>query len=388
MDRNTIPFNDDIACSYRLQDGVSNLEANRMKMTSFISVVLVALTLVLAFLNILCLKQQNEVRTTITTTTVTTTVTTTTTTTATTTITTTATSTGTLGFGVQVNWGDEIEHYVPDLWTLLKNIGVTRIRTGGVNRTLLDQAEANGVKVFMILGQAMSSEEVRTSCPWYSSKEAFKARIDRLNLAKYRNHEGLWGYDICLEPYYNDTLADILIYGLQYVRSIDPTHPVTVGLSNCASWVVDDQGLWIQKRKAWFEKFQPYVDVLDVHIFDYEINGKEYYRGIDYFKWYIATEIEQVIIPAAKGKPIQIGATGCPVGNPTPDGTYFTEEQQAEYFRILGEITKPRGIYIYIFKLLDTSINQNWFGLFEKTIVGGMNKPRLATEVVYSYLAI
>jgi hypothetical protein len=339
------------------------------------------------YLNILCFRQQNESHTSTTTTTITatTTVTTTITTTTTTTITTTA-NTDTIGFGVNINWQNEEDYYVPNVWTLVKDIKATRIRTGGVRKTLLDQAQANGIKIMRVLGSANSLEQIRTSCTWYSSKEAFKAYIDSLNLAQFKNHEGLWGYDICNEPYYNDTLADILIYGLQYVKSIDPTHKVTVGLSHCASWVVDDQGEWIQKRKAWFEKFQPYVDVLDVHL--YAFRNPVYYKDIDYFIWYITTEIDQILIPVAKGKPIQIGETGCPVGNPTPEESYFTEEQQAEYFRLFGEITKSRDIYVYVWELLDTSRNQNWFGLFEITVVDGTNKPRLAADLVYNYLSI
>ena len=90
-----------------------------------------------------------------------------------------------VGFGVNVQWsiGDKDKNYFkPDVWTLMKYIGATRVRKESVNKAFIDEARQNGIKVMMILG----------ACPPYkNSTEEVKTYIDSLNLAQYRGHEGI-----------------------------------------------------------------------------------------------------------------------------------------------------------------------------------------------------
>jgi hypothetical protein len=108
----------------------------------------------------------------------------------------------------------------------------------------------------------------------------------------------------------------------------------------------------------------------------------------------LTTMLDQVLIPCSEGKPIIIGETGCASpGRIDWTGQYasFTEDQQAEYFRIFGEETTKRGIFVYVFKLIDATAyeqDNDAYGLFKFDRGTTMNIPKKVVGIIKGYLSV
>ncbi|MFH0929509.1 MAG: PA14 domain-containing protein, partial [Candidatus Aenigmatarchaeota archaeon] len=291
------------------------------------------------------------------------------------------------GFGVYANYYSESSSYEPDLWTLLDYMGTDRLN-GAPRREWADQAAEHGVKIKIGLGSCHTPDNCNS---WYDNITAMKAHIDGYNLAQYKDHPGVWGYDLCDEPFNNhdaatDNLVEVLRWGAQYIKSIDPTHPVTIQLDSAGAYYEDPQGDYIELRKDWINRFIDVVDVLSYSYFNIEV----FSSSEDNFRERLIKNLDQVLIPASQGKPIEIAA-----GLPTEDYKLwdgriltFTEQQQADYFRILGEETKKRNIFVNIYVLFENQWSTERFGLFRPEVVNGMNKPKLAAGLVKEYLSL
>jgi hypothetical protein len=296
----------------------------------------------------------------------------------------------------------------------VKYAGATHI-IGPPRREWIDQAAQHGLKVMITFGKCWSPDDPMYATV-YSSKEKLKAHIDKYNITQYRNHPGIWAYNICGEPFNNldaqtDQLVDTLIYGINYIRSLDPTHPVTIQLDAKGGGREDQfpKPDSVEKRKAWISRFIDHVDFITYDYYRFTRqgvsggSGTEFWREPEYINqdWWIKSGLtdyrtalvamlDQVLIPASKGKPIVIGETGCPTGT-TIYGATFTEEQQAEYFRIFGEETKKRGIFVCVFKLIDVNGGagiEGLYGLFKEERDAAMNVPKLAALKVKDYLSV
>jgi hypothetical protein len=292
-------------------------------------------------------------------------------------------------FGINVQWYSDAETstYYPDLWTLVDYIGATHIWSAP-RRNWIDEAAAHGKKVVIGFGICWSPENCMDA---YKSKENLIAHLSRYNISQYRNHPAVWGYEIVGEPYDDDNLREIIRAGIQYIKSIDPTHPVTIKLDPKPYYYYDPEGKWVENRKNTILKW---IDMVDVLTYDLYLNGDagtEFWRNPELMRSRLVTMLDQVLIPASKGKPIIIGETGCP----SPyykdwKGQYanYTEEQQAEYFRIYGEETKKRGIFVYAFYLIDNPYWEEKWGLFKSDKGTTMNIPKLAASKVKDYLSL
>lgn len=297
---------------------------------------------------------------------------------------------------------DEMAAYFPDLWTLVKYIGASRVR-GAVRRWAADQAAQNGIKIHM----TYTGPWVNPDKPGpFASQDAIKAYLDGYNISQYRDHPGVFGHEITAEPcmgYSFDpqnpsaallNLISVFKYACDYVRSLDPTHPVWIGLDSAPAYYEDPAGTYIAKRKAWINLFIDFCDVLEYHYYLQGSSGSEYWRDPEGMRTHLITNLDQVLIPSSKGKPIIIGETGCPAKQYTDYAgkiATYTEQQQADYFRIYGEETKKRGILVCVYKLIDATLwdeeNDDW-GLFRSTNDGTMNIRKVAAGLVKDYLSI
>jgi hypothetical protein len=308
-------------------------------------------------------------------------------------------------FGVVAQYyrSDEMSTYYPDLWTLVEYVGAKYV-SGAVRRWAADEAAQHGVK--LIMGY---------TSPWadpnnpkdFASKETIKAHFDLYNIAQYRNHPGVYGHIIhgepCMkynfDPRYPDAkllaLIDNFRYACDYVRSLDPTHPVWISLDPAGAYWEDTGSLLpsdvIEKRKAWINLFMPFCDVLDYHYYAFGDAGREFWRNPDLMRANLVTMLDQVLIPCANGKPIIIGEMGCPTETFVDwkgQTATFTEEQQAEYFRIYGEETRKRNILVFIFKLIDPPGETQRYGLFRAENDGTMNVRKKAASLVKGYVGL
>lgn len=246
-------------------------------------------------------------------------------------------------------------------------------------------ANANGVKLYLIL--ASDGMTHTASSDWLQNMNTYKARIDTYQLENLRGNDGVYGYDICNEPdSYNVTRTGILVSALQYVKSKDPTHFVSVGLA--PKWNDLPYAAYKEAVQAYVGQFQPYVDIIDVHC--YAVNY--YYQGA--LQREITQYFDDIVIPVAKGKPVQIGEMGIwtEAGSDLGLTASFTEQQQAEYFRLYGEISRPRNVLVFVYLIRDEPPSYGYpnFGLFRYTVdaTTGMNTPKTAASLVYSYLSI
>jgi len=307
-------------------------------------------------------------------------------------------------FGVNVQYYSEAERntYFPDLWTLVKYTGATHL-IGSPWKLYADEAAKRGTKIMFTYGRCFSPDDPMYETV-YSSKEKMKAHLDKYNIPQFKNHPGVWAHNICIEPFnkwdaQTDTLVEVLRYGIQYIRSLDPTHPVTISLNPAGAFT--ETGDYIEKRKQWINRFIDVVDFLCYNYYEYlwadagvtwgRVGGPEFWRDTATFRNFIIKQFDEVLIPASKGKPIVIGETGCPTGTITTQWgnlASFTEEQQAEYFRIYGEETRKRGIFVCVYKLIDTVYDDKRFGLFKPENDGSMNIPKVAASLVRNYLSI
>lgn len=295
---------------------------------------------------------------------------------------------------IGVNGLDLSRLYDATLWRMIEYSGVKILRVTVHERappssaTLVyfaDMAREKGIRLYFVL--ASDGNIVQSSSYWLANIGAYKDRIDALGLENLRNHGGVYGYDICNEPdSYNTTRTYVVISALQYVKSKDPTHVVSVGLS--PKWYDLPYDQYKQTVRTYIGSFQPYIDVIDIHNY-----GLSYYRQgtlqMELSKYY-----DDIIIPAANGKPVQVGEMGCwtEQGSDLGLAVSFSEQQQADYFRLYGEVTKPRNMLVFIYTLRDDAPSYGWpnYGLFRYDIdaTTGMNTPKLAAGLVSAYLSV
>lgn len=244
--------------------------------------------------------------------------------------------------------------------------------------TAANNAQNHGVKLYFIL--ASDGMTVHPATYWIGSITQYHAMIDTVQLENLRNNNGVYGYDICNEPdCYNDTRSGILKDALQYVKSKDPTHIVSVGLAPKFYSTLSGQA-YIDATKSYISGFAAYADVIDVHCYD--LGG--YYNG--QLTSDLSSFFDQIVIPAANRKSVIVGEMGCWTDYGTDMGisVSFTEQQQADYFKLYGQVTKPRNITPFVYLLVDDySTGYPHFGLFTPTAV-----PKMAALKVYDYLAV
>jgi len=310
---------------------------------------------------------------------------------------------GSFGVVAQYWREEETSTYFPDLWTLVKYAGASHV-DGAPRRWAADQAAEHGIKVSF--RYTAPPWDPTTMEDYFKSKEAMKAHLDLYNIAQYRNHPGVHYHILCGEPFglyafdprsppkiVLDTI-EVIKFGVEYIKSLDPTHPVTVALNPAGAYNYDPDGLWIEKRKAWIARFIDFVDLLDYHLYLFGDAGSEFWRNPELMRERLVTMLDQVLIPSSNGKPIIIGETGCPTQDFKDwkgEIAKFTEEQQAEYFRIYGEETKKRGIFVFVFKLIDVAGGagtEGLHGLFKEEKGATMNIPKVAAGLVKGYLSI
>lgn len=271
-----------------------------------------------------------------------------------------------LGFGViQFGWQ---EAYDPNIWNMIKLCKAKTISFDvhhGHPKPSIEQlieiadiASSHGIEIMLFLADRNS--------PWMASNAEFESRIDSLGLEHLQGHEGIWGYNVVDEPTADQ--KEVTKYGLQYVKSKDPTHKVFANL-----YLYPETHPEMRQLIA---EFEPYEDVISLSLFlvGSYIDGE---LG-QYLPWLL----DNVVIAAAEGKPVHIVGFGCWTETATKFGRTetFTEEQQAEYFRIYGEATKPRNIYVWICTLHDIAIH---WGLFRN-----VDTPKLSAELVDGYLSL
>jgi PKD repeat protein len=310
-----------------------------------------------------------------------------------------AVPTNTFGVVVQYYSEEESAAYYPDMWTLIENIGASHI-SSSARRWAADEAAQHGIKcVFSYTSPPTSPISM---AEYFRSSEALIAHLSAYNISQYRDHPGVFGHILTGEPWGNYdfdplnpdqatlNLIAVLRSGVEYIKSQDPTHPVWVALNPAGAYVEDSNEQYLLKRKAWINLFIDFCDILDYHYYGIGDSGGEWWRNSTEFREKLVEMLDTVIIPGSKGKPIIIGEMGCPSapGNDWQQKiTEFNESQQAEYFRIYGEETKARGIFVYVFKLIDATSSDN-FGLFNTENNGVTNVPKLATSLVREYLSI
>lgn len=306
-------------------------------------------------------------------------------------------------FGVvsQYYLSSELAAYYPDLWTLLKYIGVSRV-SGAVRRWAADQAAQNNIKVQMQYTTPFCNPDNPLD---FASKATVKAHFDIYDIAQYQNHPGVFGHQITGEPcmgYVFDSenpsaallaLIDNMRYACDYVRSLDPTHPAFVALDPAPYYGEDAAGVCTRKRAAWINLFIDFCDVLDFHYYRYHGGGgagDEFWRNPTKIRSQIIRQLDS-LISCSRGKPIVIGETGCPSGNMVDwngNTMSFTQQQQADYFKLFGEETKPRGIFPVIYDLYEPDGDTEYHALFRDGNDGVMNFRKIATSLVKDYLSV
>jgi PKD repeat protein len=307
--------------------------------------------------------------------------------------------TNTFGVVLQYYLPEENDAYHPDMWTLIESLGASHI-SSSARRWAADEAALHGIKC--VFSYTSPPTNPKSMADYFGSSEALIAHLSSYNISQYREHPGVFGHILTGEPWgdYNFdplnpdqatlNLISVLRSGVEYIKSQDPTHPVWVALNPAGASVEDSAGQYLIKRKAWISLFIDFCDILDYHYYGIGDSGGEWWRNSTEFRQKLVEMLDTVIIPGSKGKPIIIGEMGCPSA-PSTDWqqkiTEFNESQQAEYFRIYGEETKARGIFVYVFKLIDATPWDN-FGLFNTENNGVGNIPKLAASLVREYVSI
>ena len=309
--------------------------------------------------------------------------------------------TNTFGVVVQYYSEEESAAYSPDMWTLIESIGASHI-SGSARRWVADEAAQHGIKC--IFSYTSPAADPASMPEYFESSEALIAHLSIYNISQYRDHPGVFGHILTIEPWVDYDfdplnpdqatldLISVLRSGVEYIKSQDPTHPVWVALNPAGAYIEDSAGQYLEKRRAWINLFIDFCDILDYHYYGIGNSGTEWWRNPTEFRQKLVEMLDTVIIPGSKGKPIIIGEMGCP-SSPMYDWQQkiaeFNETQQAEYFRIYGEETKARGIFVYVFKLIDaTPWSFEDYGLFNTESNANGNIPKLAANLIREYLSI
>jgi len=309
--------------------------------------------------------------------------------------------TPTFGVCLQYYGAEESAAYFPDMWTLVKSIGASHIY-GAARRWAADEAAQHGIKC--IFSYTSPATDPTSMSEYFASSEALIAHLRLYNISQYQDHPGVFGHILTIEPWVNYdfdplnpdqatlNLIAVLRSGVEYIKSQDPTHPVWVALNPAGTYIEDSAKLYLEKRKAWISLFIDFCDILDYHYYGIGDSGNEWWLNSTEFRQKLVEMLDRVIIPGSKGKPIIIGEMGCPSSQMydwQQKIVEFNETQQAEYFRIYGEETKARGIFVYVFKLIDATpwSYEDW-GLFNTENNGIISIPKLAASLVREYLSI
>lgn len=282
----------------------------------------------------------------------------------------------------------------PNLLTLLKFLGVSQVTDG--NLGLIPMLQDSGIMCNMgVVGPPLSTTTLGTH--WLSNA-AVKAAIDGRNIAAYKNNPIIHSWSLCDEPLVQEpwqnmfphtaavqAVIDRLIYGLDYIKQICPGQKVTMNLTDSGSFIDEIHykvehpdiyaGAWV-KRSQWIQTFIDHMDILNYSV----------YVGQSGVTWKqqpaLAREVIQdslnMLVREAKGKPIEIQAGSlC--------NAAFTQQDQLDYYRMLGEETKARNIVVNAFSLIEPV---EW-GVFEYSILeNGMNKPRLVANQLKSLIGL
>ena len=307
--------------------------------------------------------------------------------------------TNTFGVVVQYYSTEESAAYYPDMWTLIESIGASHV-SSSARRWAADEAAQHGIKC--IFSYTSPPTNPKSMAEYFASSEALIAHLSAYNISQYRDHPGVFGHILTGEPWGDYdfdplnpdqatlNLISVLRSGVEYIKSQDPTHPVWVALNPAGAYVEDSAEQYLVKRKAWINLFIDFCDILDYHYYGIGSSGSEWWRNSTEFRQKLIEMLDTVIIPGSKGKPIIIGEMGCPSSQRydwQQKIAEFNETQQAEYFRIYGEETNARGIFVYVFELIDAGPWEN-FGLFNTENNGIQNIPKLAASLVREYLSI
>jgi hypothetical protein len=317
------------------------------------------------------------------------------------------------GFGIVCQYykEEELATYQPDMWALVKQIGATMI-SGPVRKWVADGCRERGLTVNMhYTGPPRDIYDDslpiywKASTPLETAKQSLKTHLDGYDIAQYKNHEGVFCHELTGEPLSGMgafdprkptadmlKLVEVCKYGCDYIRSLDPTHPVTVALNPAGVYGEQgtnfDWGVNRDKRKAFINLFMPFCDILNYHYYMPRDHGTNFSKNPEKFRSWLVRQLDDVLIPCAAGKSIVIGECGMPSG-PFKDytGTVWTstEEIQRDYFRMYGEETKKRKIFVIPFKLIDGSafeVNYSNYGLFRPAVVNGMNVAKLVASTI------
>ena len=315
-----------------------------------------------------------------------------------------------MSFGVVAQYYAPEMVYYPDVWSLVKKLGATHV-SGAIRDWAAEACRDNGLKLYTsCTGPAWATGPLGTyyTCPdYFFDEQLLIDRISGYNFAQYKNHEGIFGHTLAGEPLgseheytpfdvYNLTARQRLFVntikaGMRYIRSQDPTHPVSVALNTAGGWGYFEG--YLDRRRHWIREWIDDVDFLDFHLYVMANNDKGSWRDWDFFRAKLR-EMLEMLVSESKGKPIVIGEMGMvtdPMVMWTGSTEPFTEQNQYDYYRIYGEELKrlSKPILVYPFKLVDPPYYeglQTW-GLYKSTMgADGYNVPKLVAPYVKDFL--
>jgi len=268
--------------------------------------------------------------------------------------------------------------YAPDFWSLLQRAGCTYLE-GAVRREVADEAANRGMKVALSYSGIVSNPNNATGS--FSSEAAMVNSLVGRNISQYRNHAGVYGHILSIEPCNNYDfdprnpdastlkLIRVLKAGVTYIKQQDPTHPAWIGLN--AAGAYGEGSDYLDRRRAWIRLFIDWCDVLDWHLYRWEIGGKVFTSDLDMLDQR-TDEMLAMLKQESKGKPVIIGEIGVPTGtfpiygNPS---VTVTEQDQLTYFLHVAPKIVKYGFTPFIFKLMDDEPYQGfepYFGIFRK----------------------
>lgn len=323
----------------------------------------------------------------------------------------------TFGTVVQNYRTEEMDAFFPDMWTLLKEIGASHISCSA-RRWTADQAAENNIKcIFSFTAPPKNPETME---PYFRSSFALISHLEKYNISQYRDHPGVYGYILTGEPWQDYAfdprnpdqatldLIEVLKAGVEYIKSQDPTHPVTVQLNTTPDYFDDAARMFahpdayknaLEKRRAWISLFMDFCDFL---MYNYYGHGTgyfdsagvwrttEWWKHPDNFRKALGNQLD-LLIEEAEGKPVIIGECGCPSTPKNVNGNFlqFNEQNQADYYKIYGEEARARGIFVFTFKLIDNLTQPGWdYGLFNTENDGVRNIPKLVVPMLREYLSL
>lgn len=294
-------------------------------------------------------------------------------------------------YGAVVQYWQSNKHYHPDFYTLCQRAGMSYI-SGTPGIQYADNARAHGLKIVMCYSSIVGKEAYISGI--WASKTAIQNHLAQYNISQYNGHSGVYGHVLTIEPMNDeDSLStvnpsskvlnfiEVMKAGVAYIKSQDPSHPVWVGLN--AAGAYDEGGDFLDRRRAWIRRFIDWCDVLDWHLYRFEIGGHTFKDNIDALD--VRTEeMLTMLKEESKGKPIVIGEVGVPTGtfgiwgNPS---VTLTEQDQLTYFQHVAPKFVKYGVTPFIFKLQDD------FPLYEGAeAIFGVYKGDSSPKTIVDYL--